>query len=214
MKLSQIIEARYYRRHTLKQIEKRLQELSHETVRDDIYVADMAIVNDQVHADLYVYGIEDEDDVVRAIEQFLEKQGIPYTRVWNVINTTYRDTGFVYQATMSYDPKQIADRELTEARYQPHGEISRKYAVYDQKTGLYPYSVMGLGLPKPKTSDTYNTAEEARERIKEYHDQAVAFLRRHEGEREPKENMLKRIQATIDATRHYKVVEMITRYAK
>jgi len=117
MKLAQIIEAKYYRKPTLKQIEKRLQELSHETMRDDVYVSSGEIVNDKIHADFYVYGIEDEDDVVKAIERFLGKHGIPYTRVWNVINTTYRNTGFIYQATVSYDPKQIADRELTEARY-------------------------------------------------------------------------------------------------
>ena len=107
-------EARYYRRHTLKQIEQRLQELSHETKRDDVYVyvSDQSIINDQVHADFYVCGIEEHDDVVKAIEQFLSKQGIPYTRIWNVINITYRNTGFKYTATMTYDPKQIADREL------------------------------------------------------------------------------------------------------
>jgi len=113
MKLAQIIEARYYRQPTLKQIEKRLQELSHETKRDDIYVYDQAVVNNSVHADFYVYGIEEHDDVVEAIKRFLIKQGIPFTKIWNVINTTYRNTGFKYTATMTYNPK----IPVTEARY-------------------------------------------------------------------------------------------------
>ncbi len=208
-------EARYYRRHTLKQIEQRLGELSRETKKDDIYVSDQSIINGKVHADLYVYGIEDEDDVVKTVEQFFIKQGIPFTRIWNVINTTYRNTGFQYTATMTYDPKQIADRELTEARYQPHGEVSRRYAVFDPKTGLFPYTVLGMGLPRPKTSDTYHTADEARDRIKEMHDQAIRYQGMNP-QRHTHENVAhtKKIQAAVEATRYYRVVEMIVRYAK
>ena len=112
-----IAEARYYRRHTLKQIEQRLKELSRETVRDDVYVADQAIVDGKVHADVYVYGIDDENDVEETIERFLDHHGIPFTRIWQMINVTRRHEAAVYTATMTYDPEQIADRELTEARY-------------------------------------------------------------------------------------------------
>jgi len=104
---------------------------------------------------------------------------------------------------------------IIEARYQPHGEISRRYAVFDPRTGLYPYTIMGLGMSRPKTSDTYATADEAHERIKEMHDDAEQLMRDN-----PRTHIhgdvafTKKIQAAVEATRYYKVVEMIVRYAK
>lgn len=213
MKLEHIIEARYYRKHSVDSVHNRLSKLAgkYGPPRMEL-TAPVRLVSDKnvVTARFYLSDVDSKQEAINRVQSFLQKHGIPFTNIGNTIDYRMRS----WRVTMTYAPDRLPDR-LTEARYQPHGEISRKYAVYDPKTGLFPYTMMGLGLPRPKTSDTYNAADEARERIKEMQDQAIQFqqnnLQRHQHENVA---FHKSIQTAIDAAQYYKVVEMIIRYAK
>ncbi|KKL12087.1 hypothetical protein LCGC14_2539280, partial [marine sediment metagenome] len=102
-----LTEARYYRRSEPKEIVKRLNKLSYETVKEAIYVADTWVINGKVWARFYVYGFENEGGVKQAVKQFLDHHGIPYSIIDDIVTMTGG-----HSVSMIYDPQR-----LTEAKY-------------------------------------------------------------------------------------------------
>ncbi|KKN25209.1 hypothetical protein LCGC14_0887350 [marine sediment metagenome] len=111
-------------------------------------------------------------------------------------------------------------KNITEAKYMPHGEIGRKYTVYDPKARKYPYTII-LSAHKPKPSMMFATAEEATAKIKDLWDRMEQELNELSNQEDLDDQELddddqyeNLIRTRLSEINHYRIVEIITQYVK
>jgi len=120
MKIIEILEAKYYGRHSVDDIVKRLQELSKASgpsIRgsvDDVIVDIPTKLDYGMYAWFTVRGAKTKEDVKYKIKHFLRHHNIPYDDIYEIVHHALPDDinpTTRWTAIMSYDPG------LTEARY-------------------------------------------------------------------------------------------------
>jgi len=117
MKIIDILEAKYYGKHTGPAVVERLNELSKRFRTSNITTG--VLVNNawlwadnKAKADFTVHGVKNHRHVKEKVKQFLESHGIPFTEIFDVVYQANMSGTNRWMATMVYDPNPV-----TEARY-------------------------------------------------------------------------------------------------
>ncbi len=110
MKITDILEARYYGRHTPVSVGLRLNKIARKyNAVENVRVLDVYHPSDDVmYTKLYIVNADSAQHAENEVRSFLKKFGIPHTQISDV--TSYHDA---WEASMKYKPK----GQVTEAKY-------------------------------------------------------------------------------------------------
>ncbi len=145
MKLNQIIEAQYYRRHTVKGVHDRLKNMAGTVLKGMAVATPEYPISNQnsVSVKIYIHNADSKQDAINQVFGLLQKYGVPYTDIGSIMSVS----NIAWRVTMTYAP----DR-LTEAIY------SGRWSVIDVANRLNHkfnrtenVKVIDVTIPNPDT---------------------------------------------------------------
>ena len=114
MKLDQIVEARYYRKHTALSVYARLVQISSTVFEKMAMTSPVWLKSDRnaVTARFYAYDADSEQDAINQTQALLQRFGIPYTELGSVVEYGNHQ----WRVTMIYGPDRIAEAQYYRKR--------------------------------------------------------------------------------------------------